>query len=388
MGGRLHYLARELARLGHDVTVVGARKHHLLRDDVDTDALPAEEEVDGYRLLRLDVPRYTHAHDKRRILAWFTFAAKLPGLKRRLNAFPDAVLYSSPQLIGYLGAERLARTYGARLVFEVRDIWPRTLVEIGGHDARHPFIRLLQWIEDRAYSCADRVVSNLEGAVEHMATRGMCRRKFSWVSNGIALDEVAIPAPLASDMAAQIPPDGFRIIYAGTLGAANALDTLVEAAALLRNETDIHILLVGKGRERTKLEARRDELGLTNVRFLGSVPKLNVQSVLTECDACYIGWLKSPLYRWGIAANKVPEYLFSSRPIVHGFSGGNDPVVKFEAGVTIPPEDPQALADAIRRLRDMPQAERRRMGENGRRAALEHYDYAKLAKRLEQVLLD
>ena len=386
MGGRHHYLARELVRLGHDVTVVAARWHHLLRDGVDTDALPAEEIVEGYRFVRIDVPKYAHAHDRRRVLAWLVFAAKLPALRRRLGAAPDVVLYSSPHPVGYPGAERLARACGARLVFEVRDIWPLTLIEIGGYSPRHPFIRLLQWIEDRAYARADRVVSNLEGAVEHMVSRGMERGKFTWVPNGIAVDEVERPEPLSPEVAAQIPEGGLRIVYTGTLGAANALGTLIEAAALLRDLPDVHILLVGQGRARADLEARRDALGLTNVRFIGPVPKPQVQSVLAACDVCYIGWLASPLYRWGIAANKVPDYLFSGRPIIHGFSGGNDPVEKFDAGLTVPAEDPEALADAIRRLYAMPEIERRRMGENGRRAALAHYDYARLARRLEQVL--
>ncbi|WP_051143345.1 glycosyltransferase family 4 protein [Oceanicaulis alexandrii] len=388
MGGRHHYLARELAQLGHDVTVIAARSHHLLRHDVDPASLPAEEMVDGYRFIRIDVPRYAHAHDKRRVLAWIAFSAKLPGLRRTLAALPDSILYSSPHPVGYPGAERLARTCGARLVFEVRDIWPLTLIEIGGYSKRHPFIRVLQWIEDRAYSRADRVVSNLEGAVEHMAARGMDRGKFTWVSNGISLDEVTAPAPLTPEVAEQIPADGLRIVYTGTLGAANALNTLIETAALLRDLPDVHILLVGQGRARADLEARRDALGLTNVRFLGPVPKPQVQAVLAACDVCYIGWLKSPLYRWGIAANKVPDYLFSGKPIIHGFSGGNDPVEKFGAGLTVPAEDPQALAGAIRHMYAMPEEERRRMGENGRRAAIEHYDYAKLAQRLERVLVD
>jgi len=386
IGGRHHYLGRELARMGHEVTLVAARRHHLLREGVDAAALPAEELVDGYRFVRIGVPAYGHAHDKRRVLAGFVFSARLPGLRRRLGGRPDAVLCSSPDLLSYPGAERLARACGARLVFEVRDIWPLTLIEIGGYSPRHPFIRLLQRIEDRAYARADRVVSNLEGAVEHMVARGMDRDKFTWVSNGIALDEVEAPAPLPPEIARQIPAEGLRLVYTGTLGAANALDTLIEAMALLRDLPDVHVLLVGQGRARADLEARRDALGLKNVRFLGPVPKPQVQSVLAACDVCFIGWLKSPLYRWGIAANKVPDYLFSGKPIVHGFSGGNDPVGKFDAGLTVPAEEPQALADAIRRIHAMPEAERRRMGENGRRAALAHYDYAQLARRLEEVL--
>ncbi|MDR7028998.1 glycosyltransferase family 4 protein [Rhizobium rosettiformans] len=387
MGGRHHYLARELARLGHDVTLVAARRHHLLRQDVDTDQLPEEEIVEGYRFIRIDVPRYSNAHDKRRILAWFVFTARLFQLRRRLGEKPDAVLYSSPHPIGYLAAERVARGCGARLIFEVRDIWPLTLVEVGGFSPRHPFIRFLQWIEDRAYKNADRVVSNLEGAVGHMTTRGMNANKFTWIANGIAPDEVANPDALPADVAAQIPTEGLRIAYTGTLGVANSLETLIDAATLLRDLPDVHVIIVGQGGERALLQDKRDKAQLNNVHFLNRVQKKQVQSVLAACDACYIGWLDSPLYKWGIAANKIPEYLVSGRPVLHSFSGGYDPVVKFDCGITVPAGDPQALANAIRMLHAMPEAERLRRGENGREAAFEHYDYAKLARRMEEVLV-
>ena len=374
--------------MGHEVTLVAARHHHLLREGIDADALPAEEMVDGFRFVRIDVPVYAHAHDKRRILAWLAFAWKLHGLRRRLAETPDTVLFSSPHPLGYLGAERLARACGARLVFEVRDIWPQTLIEIGGYSPRHAFIRFLQWIEDRAYAHADRVVSNIEGAFEHMASRGMDLDKFTWVTNGIALDEVQNPEPLAPEIAAQVPADGLRIVYTGTLGAANALETLIEAAALVRDLPDVTVLLVGQGRERAELERRCRELELENVRFLGPVPKVQVQSVLAACDVCFIGWRDRALFRFGTGWTKLPEYLFSEKPVLASYSGNFDPVQRFESGITVPAEDQQALADAIRRLHAMPKAERRQMGKNSRQAALAHYDYAKLAQRLEQVLVE
>lgn len=360
----------------------------MLRDDVNAEALPAEEEIDGYRLLRLNVPRYLRANDKRRILAWFVFACKLLVLHKRLRVFPDVVVYSSPHPIGYLGAEFLASVSAARLVFEVRDIWPLTLVQIGGYSQRHPFVIFLKWIEDRAYSRSDHVLSNLEGVRGHMATRGLDSRKFTHIPNGVALDEFQSSITLSPKFAAQIPAAGFRIVYMGTFGSANALNTLIKSAALIQDLEDVTILLVGKGRERVQLEAKCRALGLNNVRFLAPVVKSQVQSVIALCDACYIGWQDLPLYRYGIAPNKMSEYLYAGKPILHSYSGAFDPVVRFGAGFTVPAEDPQALAHAIRRLRDMSELDRQLMGENGRRAALEFFDYAKLTRSLERVLVD
>lgn len=387
MGGRHHYFARELVRRGHEVTVVAASWHHLLRDDIDSETLPTTELVDGYRFFRVRVPRYSEAHAHQRVLNWLLFALRVAGIHRRLQGRPDAILYSSPSLIGYLGAERLAQRLGVRLIFEVRDIWPLTLVEIGGYSSRHPFIRFLRWVEDRAYVRADAFVSNLEGAIEHMTSRGMDRNRFTWVPNGISTEASEAPEPLTAAVAEKIPGTGLRIAYTGTLGLANSLDTLIEAAVLIRDLSDVHFILAGRGRERARLEQQVVRHGLCNVIFTGPVPKRQVQSLLAAVDACYIGWRVSSLYQWGIAANKLAEYFWAGKPVLHSFSGRYDPNEKSGGGITVPAEDPQALAAAIRKLHDMPEAERRRMGENGRRAALEHYDYAKLAIKLEQVLV-
>src|SRR5690606_26096320 len=163
---------------------------------------------------------------------------------------PSAVLCSSPSLISFLGAKRLARRFQARLVFEVRDIWPLTLTEIGGYSRKHPFIRFLQWVEDMAYRDSDRVVSNLKFAVEHMVNRGMRRPKFKWIPNGISVDEVRVSTTLNDNVAAIIPKGKFIVGYTGTLGFSNALDTLIEAANILRDYSDIAFVIVGDGKER------------------------------------------------------------------------------------------------------------------------------------------
>lgn len=387
MGGRHHYLAQELANRGHRVRLIAAGWHHLLRDGEASEAAPSVERVEEYDFVRIPTPRYAHAHDKRRVLNWLLFSWRLSRLHRRLPETPDVIMCSSPPLFAFLGAESLARRFGARLVFEVRDIWPLTLLEVGRYSTRHPMIRLMQWIEDRAYRRADRVVSNLPGAVDHMASRGMDRRKFSWIPNGFSMSEVAAPAALPDDLERQLPRDKFIVGYAGTFGLANAMDNLLAAAERLRDRTDIAFVLFGHGREKSALQADANARGLRNVHFMESVPKAMIQSVLSRFDACYIGWLDSPLYRYGISANKLFDYLYSAKPIIHAYSGAHDPVEAYDAGVTVPAGDPAALADAIVEMRDRPAEDRRRMGENGRRLALERHEYGTLAGRLEAVLL-
>lgn len=388
IGGRTHYMARELVRLGYDVTVICARYHHLLRNDVDVRGLASEETVAGYRLIRLAVPKYSNAHDKRRVIAWFVFAAQMMGLSRGVYGRPDILVYSSPQLIGWLSAKRLARSWRIPIVFDVRDIWPLTLVEIGGYSVWNPFILFLQWIEDRAYSLADRVVCNLEDAEKHMVARGMDRDKFVWISNGVDTQELTSPESLNPEVDNQLPRDSFRIVYMGTLGVANALDTLVESAALVRDLSDVAIILVGNGLERGRLEDKCNSMGLNSVKFIDPVPKSQVQSVLSACDICYIGLSSRQLFRFGVSPNKLFDYFLAGKPILSAIDAGEtDLVERYNAGITVPAENPHALADAIRRFYAMGAAQRKKMGENGRGAVLNNHDYAKLTKQLERVLL-
>jgi glycosyltransferase involved in cell wall biosynthesis len=387
-GGRHPYLAEALAGRGHNVALVAARQHHLLIDTARAAAKPKIEETAGYRFVRLDVPRYAHAHDRRRILAWFDFAWDLRLLPRLLGEAPDVVLCSSPSLVSYLGAERLARRTGARLVFEVRDIWPLTLVELGGASPRHPFIRFLQWIEDRAYRNADRVISNLPRAVDHMVTRGFDPAKFAWIPNGFSQAEVSEALPLDPGFAAELPRDVFLVGYVGTLGLSNGLEPLLDAAALLRDRKDIAFLLVGGGREKAALVAHAAREGLGNVHFRDAVPKRQVPSLLARCDVCYAGLRRRGLYRYGIALNKLFDYLAAGRPVLLAAdAGGYRPVEEAGAGCEVPPEDPTALAEAILAMRASPPETLAEMGARGRALAYARHEYGTIAARLEDVLL-
>lgn len=386
MGGRQFYLARELAKLGHKVYLIASSFHHLLRQKPEFNGLFCVEEVDGFNMIWVKMPVYREAHSRQRALNWFIFPWRIQKLADLIPDKPDTILCSSPSPISYLGAQRLAKKFNARMVFEVRDIWPLTLTKIGGVSVKHPFIRLMQWVEDKAYLESDAVVSNLKNSVEHMMSRGMEPSKFSWIPNGFSMDEVKQEIPLDAEVVNRLPKDKFIVGYTGTLGAANAIDTLIYAAEFLRQRPDIAFVIVGDGKEKGRLQKLVAEKGLAGVFFIDPIPKIQIQAMLDHFDACYIGWLDDPLYLFGIGANKIPEYLYAGKPIIHGYSGSCDPVGDAGAGLTVPAEDPAALADAVQQLSSMSYDERACMGAKGYLTALERYDYSKLAKDLERVL--
>ncbi|OKY73766.1 MAG: glycosyltransferase WbuB [Desulfobulbaceae bacterium DB1] len=387
MGGRHYYLAKELAKQGHKVYLVAASFTHLLREPPTMDAAFKMEAAEGFHFVWVRMPEYHDAHDKKRVLNWFIFAWRLLKLPRIIADKPDVILASSPAPFVFLAAQRLAREMGARFAFEVRDIWPLSLMELGGYSRNNPIIRIMQWVEDKAYRYSDVVLSNLPYAVDHMVARGMDRDKFAWVPNGFSLADVSLHVPLPEAVRAQIPQDKFIVGYTGTLGVANALDTLIGAAAILKDQADVVFVLVGGGKEKIRL-MKKDQT-LHNVVFVDPIAKTQIQTMLAQFDVCFIGLTKDPLFRFGVSPNKLFDYFYAGKPILYAIESGRYlPVDEAKAGISIPAENPQAIAEAVLQLKALSPEERARLGQNGREYALENHDYARLAEKLASVLLN
>ncbi|MBV35109.1 MAG: glycosyltransferase WbuB [Rickettsiales bacterium] len=389
IGGRHRHLSRELAERGYKVTLVAARWTHIEREEADTDAAPENEIFEGFRFLRIPVSKYKHAHDKKRILNWFSFAFRLIRLPKKLEEVPDVIIYSSPSLIGYLGAYRLAKKYQAKIIFEVRDIWPLSLVQVGKISERHPFIRFMGWLEGFAYKKSDKVISNLREAYRHMEAHGMESSKFLWVPNGASIPELEEKCPAPNDLVAAFKSQEFSVVYTGTVGFANSLETLVRTAELVKDRKEIHFNVVGLGQRMEEIRRMVKLRGLDNFHFWPPVKKSQVQSVLTLSDVCYIGLTKDPLFRYGVSPNKLFDYLFASRPIIYAIDSGNyKPVSEAGVGFEVEPENPNEVAAAIVQIYEMSEQERREMGGNGRNEVIVKYNYASLAKSLDKIIVE
>jgi glycosyltransferase involved in cell wall biosynthesis len=223
-----------------------------------------------------------------------------------------------------------------------------------------------------------------------MASRGLDLRKLHIVPNGVApQDWAAAPEPLRADVAGAIDAlrgQGRAVMgYAGSMGLPNALDTLLDAAAQLR-ERPLGIVLVGDGLERERLARRIANEGLEHVRLLAPIPKAQVPSFLAAVDAAYIGWQRAPIYRFGIAPNKLMDYMMAGCAVLHCVEAGNDPVAESGCGLTVVPESAQAAADGIQRLLNLPLAERRAMGERGKAFVQANHAWPVLARRFVEAM--
>ena len=388
---RPYYLARQWVRQGHEVTIAAASFSHLRTAAPAIGGGVTEEWIDGIRYLWLKTPEY-QGNGVRRAVNMFAFEWQLQRHCGRLvrDCSPEIVIASSPHPLIIYSCVRIARMARARLVFEVRDIWPLTLVELGGLSARHPFAVLLQAAEKSAYRRADRVVSLLPKADEHMRRHGMAAGKFAYVPTGIDVAQwEADASPLPTEHAralARLKLEGRLLVgYAGAHGISNALGVLLDAARLLEDRP-FGFVLVGQGPEKERLRARAELRAAGHVVFLPPVPKTALPALLAGMDILYLGWNRNRLYRFGISPNKLFDYMMASKPVVHAVEAGNDLVAESGCGISCPPDDPAAVADAIRDLLGRPRLELQAMGRCARDYVVRHYDYSMLARQfLESV---
>lgn len=389
---RPYYLCRQWVRWGHSAAIVAASFSHLRTAQPRMGSAPLkEEQLDGVRYLWLNTPRYA-GNGPARAANIGAFLAKLwrygAQFARRLR--PHVVIASSTYPMDIYAARRIARLAGARLVFELHDLWPLSPLELGLLSPRSPLVPLIQHAENYACRHAERVVSLLPQAAEYLQQHGMAAEKFVHIPNGIDPEEwrearTPLPKPHATAIAQLRERGRFLVGYAGSHGRANALHTLIEAAALLKHQP-LAIVLVGQGPEKPLLQQRARRLGLEQVVFLPPVPKRAIPALLAAMDALYLGWNNEPVYRFGICPNKLMDYMMAGRPIVHAVAAGNDPVVESGCGISCAAEDPAASAAAIVELLRRLPAEREAMGRRGRQYVLQHHNYRILARRFLETI--
>ncbi len=384
---RPYYLAREWVRMGHDVQIVAASQSHIRRRQPQlAGQYRLDETIDGIHYAWFETSEYC-GNGIGRVRNMVSFVRRLYIESKRIaEAFkPDVVIASSTYPMDIWPARRIAKLAGAKLVFEIHDLWPLTPMELGRMSRRHPFIMLLQAAEDYAYRHADTVVSMLPKVHDYVESRGVPRNRLHIVPNGVDPSEwtpgcAELQANVEAALSAVRGSGNFVVGYAGTHGVSNALHTFLDAAALMRNEKATFVL-VGTGPEKADLQRRAQAEQLRNVRFIDPIAKEQIPALLQHFDIAYIGWQRQSLYRFGIAPNKLMDYMMAARPILHAVEAGNDPVGEAGCGLTVAPENPKAAAQGMRDLLALSPGERQAMGLCGKRFVMANHTYPILSER-------
>jgi glycosyltransferase involved in cell wall biosynthesis len=379
---RPFYFAREWVRAGHSVLILAASFSHLRQVNPDFPGRLLRESREGIGYLWVKTPGY-QGNGIGRVRNMMTFIGRLRGAcAEPIRDFaPDVVIASSTYTWDNWAAARYAKAFCATYVYELHDVWPLSPIELGGMSPRNPFIWSLQRAEDFACRHADKVVSLLPNAKEHLMEHGMSPDRFAYIPNGVLLEEWENPLEVPEGQANAIADIRNRarclVGYVGGHGLSNALDPLVEAGADSRLR-EVGIVCVGAGPEKQRLEDKARALG-SNVRFLPAVPRQSVPGLLALFDVLYIGWARTNLYRFGISPNKLFEYMMAGVPVLHAVEAANDPVREAQCGLSIEPDDVAALCGGILELASLSPRQREQMGEAGKRYAQSNHSIGLLA---------
>jgi len=373
---RVYEVSKELISRGHQVEVITAFPHHP------HGIIPEEykgrfymfENWDGIPVHRSWIYPSPKGSFWKRLASYFsfTFSAFYSILKSKPT---DVIICNSPPLFlgitGYLGA-KMKR---AKFVFNVADIWPESAVELGILKNRS-FIRMAERLEMFLYRKSWKIATATEGIKEYMVRKGKKEEDVFLLPNGVNTDTFA-PQSKNTELLREVGIEGKKVfMYAGNLGYAQGLDSVLRAAALLKDkQPDAHFLFVGDGQEREKLLNLKEELQLDNVTFYGSVPVSAMPDMFAAADYSIVSLRNIELFK-GARPSKIFPAISSGVPVLYCGDGESAAILEeYNCGKIAPPENPEGIAAAVSDLMSVSDKDYQTMRENGRKLAIDQYSW-------------
>ena len=360
-GERHYYLSKKWIEDGYNVWIVSGSYNHMFKNFPVTEGQFTLENFEGTNFCWVKCPKY----DPKSILRFYSmivFALKILFLPNRKLGRPDSIIVSSMPIFPIFSGWLLKLRFSSKLIFEIRDLWPLTPIHLMNLSRYNPMIMLIAWLEKLGYRKSDFIVSLLPNSFNYINSISRKPEKFRWIPNGIS-QELMVEEALPNEIVQMIPRDKFIIGYTGTMGIANALNYLVDAARLLKGKQEIHFVLVGDGYRKPYLEA--DSKNLNNITFIPKISKNQVNQMLQYFDVCFIGRNNTKLFDHGVSSNKYFDYMLAKKPILVSSNGIKCPVELANAGLIVNPESGKDIMNGILELFNATQEERNEYGSNG-----------------------
>lgn len=387
-----HYkFAEELILRGYHVEIFAANTIHNTTTIVDTEG----EEYVAKKFGRVPFvfvrtsPYYGNGIKRIRNMLQYGKRVIKVGRKFSDNK-PDVIYASSAHPLTWVSGYLLSKKYKAKFIAETRDLWPETLVAMGQIQRNSVPAKILYSLEKFIYKKADRLIFTFPGGKDYVAGIGLDNSKARYINNGIDLEifEFNKDNYIYEDTDL-VGPDKFKVIYTGSMGQANELSYLVQAAKLLKEQncSDIQFILFGDGYQRQELEKYVKDNDLENVCFKGIVDKKYIPNILTKSDLNIFTGKHIDLYRYGLSLNKMFDYFASGKPTLSNIECGYDMLEEYGCGLTVEGGSPEAIAEGILRFYDMSEEDYNNYCKNALNAAKD-FDFKVLTDKLEQILLE
>lgn len=320
--GRHYFLSKHLKSYDVESIIICSSYNHLRSSSNNGLVLVKKVILNNITYFFLKTLKYESPRSIIRIFNWFLFAINIflvPFFAKR----PDVIVYSSPSLLGFFPCYIIGKCLGSKVVFEVRDIWPDSIVQLGGFNRRNPFIKLMYFYEKFCYEYSDLIFSNLQFFDEYLDGINLnLKSKFYWLPNGVDVNSFnklsscgkMLPPKLISD---SIHLDKIVIGYIGTIGNANAIEKFIHPLSSYKNIDNFIFKIYGEGSSKIELINYCVSNKLNNVLFYDSVPFSEVYDVISNFDYCILATNDCGIYNYGVASLKIPEYMFAKKPIIH-----------------------------------------------------------------------
>ena len=393
-----HYsFAQCLQEKGIETTVFAANELHQTGDMVDTHGKPyIRTEEGGVPFVFVRTSRYQGngiSRVKNMLSFFFGLLHIAKGYAEKYGK-PDVIMGSSAHPLTSIAGILLAKRFHVPVIVEVRDLWPEAIFSFGKVRMDSPVGKVLSSGERWMYTHADAVVFTKEGDVDHIREMGwdtehggkIDLKKCYYVNNGVKLKDYyeSIEKDILPDE--DLQSDSFKVVYTGTIRPVNNVGNLLDAAKLLKDHKDIRFLIYGGGSQLEEMQRRAAEEKLDNVVLKGFVEKKYIPYILSRSSVNILNYSQSQ-YNWsrGNSSNKLFEYMASGKPVISTVKMGYCILDRYQCGLSLEECTPQALAEKILEIHDMPEKVYNRMAKNAKEGAKD-FDFSVLTERLYQVI--
>lgn len=396
-GDRHYELAKEMAAAGMEVVVFMSAFDHQTETYTFEKTVTIRKVQKGVFYVWLRTTPAYHGNGSARILNMISYYRLMRKYEKKFYErfqVPDAVIGSSVHPFVWENAWHIARKNKIPFICEIRDFWPLSFTEIYGWSRFHPVCLLFSLLERRAYRRADAIVTSMEFGYRYLEQFPYVKKeRIFWIPNGyhtVEIDQVlqdrnvSLPGDLD-----QYLQNNWCAVYTGSFVDSERLPDMLDAALYMQEHgmEEVKFAFIGDGHLRSELETRVKRENLKNVRIFPRIEKNQVAVALSKAKVC-IAALKDDrvLNDLGLSLNKLNDYLYSGNPTVFACNSVNV-VGESSGGIVVPCSDARAYADALKRIYDMPEEQRRDMGEKGRKMIREKYNYSLLAKQYMEILV-
>ena len=314
------------------------------------------------------------------------------------NGKPDVIIASSVHPLTMVAGIKIAKKMKIPCICEIRDLWPEAIFSFGKSKEKSLLGRLLIKGEHWIYKKADALIFTKEGDTDYLKERGWTTeqggdidlKKCHYINNGV--DIAAFENNIRSvqlDDPDILDESKFNVVYCGTIRPVNNVGNLLDTASIIREKNeyeDVRFLIFGDGGQLADLRERVENEQLDNVKLKGFVERKYVPFILSRSNINLLNYAQNQ-YNWtrGNSSNKLFEYMASGKPIISTVHMGYSIIKKYDCGVELDEDTPEALAEQIMRFHDMSKEERDRIGTNAKNGAKD-FDFGILTEKLIDVI--